>query len=499
MARAHFGDQGRKPHERVVSMSIDVPEHVALVVRELEARGHRAYVVGGAVRDSLLNRVPKDWDVCTSAIPDEVERIFGGSAVSTGKRYGTITVLADRHEVEVTTFRRDGTYSDGRRPDVVVFSSDLSEDLARRDFTVNAMAYDIGRRAVIDCYNGLTDLERRVIRTVGDPRARFQEDALRMLRAIRLGAELGFAVDPEALKAIEDGHESITRISWERIREELSAMVVSPGAGNALRMTERTRLLRHILPELQSCLAVPAAGWAGSGPCVENVFEHSLKVTDLIEPVLHLRLAALLHDVGKPSTMARDHSGALRFFGHDKVGASLARQALERLRYPGELVRRVALLVEKHMFSYDPATKDKGIRRIVAALGIDTIRDLAKLREADRAAFGAGPGPGANMAAFLARVREVMAKGPALSVRDLAVNGHDVMRVLGVPEGPEVGEVLAKLFDAVLDNPELNSRDHLLGFLHEMKTQGMKTKDVPRKALQRSEREPEGKEHRGST
>ncbi|MGE5593340.1 MAG: CCA tRNA nucleotidyltransferase [Betaproteobacteria bacterium] len=471
----HFGGEGREPREHVVSTNIEVPEHVARVVRELEARGHRAYVVGGAVRDSLLNRTPKDWDVCTSATPDEVEDIFKGSAVSTGKRYGTITVLADRHEVEVTTFRRDGAYSDGRRPDLVVFSSNIEEDLARRDFTVNAMAYDVERRAVIDCYNGLADLEGRLIRTVGNPHARFREDALRMLRAIRLGAELGFAVAPEVLGAIEDNHESIARISWERIRDELSAMVVSTDAGNALRLTERTRLLRHILPELEACLAVPAGGGSRSGPCVETVFEHSLKVTDLIEPVLHLRLAALLHDIGKPLTMARDHGGALRFFGHDKVGASLARQALERLRYPGELVRKVALLVEKHMFAYDPATKDKGIRRIVAALGIDTIWDLAKLREADRAAFGAGPGPGSNMAAFLARVKEVMAEGPALSVHDLAVSGHDVMRVLGVPEGPEVGKALARLLDAVLDKPELNSRENLLSLLQEMKMKDVRS------------------------
>ncbi|MEW6106104.1 MAG: CCA tRNA nucleotidyltransferase [Bacillota bacterium] len=451
--------------ERIVNVNIGVPEHVARVARDLEARGHRAYVVGGAVRDSLLGRTPKDWDICTSATPDEVEDIFRGSAVSTGKRYGTITVLSDHNAVEVTTFRLDGTYSDGRRPDVVVFSSDLRDDLARRDFTVNAIAYDIRRKAVIDCYNGLADLRARVIRTVGDPGARFQEDALRMLRAIRLGAELGFAIAPETLEAIESNHESITRISWERIRDELSAMIVSPGAGDAVRLTERTRLLEHILPELEACVTVPAGG-----PCAGTVFEHSLKVTDIIEPTLHLRLAALLHDIGKPATMARDSSGAVRFFGHDKVGATLARQALERLRYPGELVRRVTLLIERHMFAYDPATKDKGIRRIVAALGMDAIRDLAKLREADRTALGAGPGPGSNMAAFLARVEDVMAKGPALSVRDLAVSGHDVMTVLGVPEGPEVGKALARLLDAVLENPELNSRERLLQLLQKMKS-----------------------------
>lgn len=450
--------------ELVANVNIEVPEHVARVARELEARGHRAYVVGGAVRDSLLGKTPKDWDVCTSATPDEVEDVFRESASPTGKRYGTITVRSGRDSVEVTTFRSDGTYSDGRRPDVVVFSSDVRDDLARRDFTVNAMAFDIGRKAVIDCYNGLADLKARVIRTVGDPRARFQEDALRMLRAIRLGAELGFVVAPETLKAIEGGHESITRISWERIRDELSSMIVSPAAGDAVRLAQRTCLLEHILPELEACVAVPAGA-----PSAGTVFEHSLKVTDIIEPVLHLRLAALLHDIGKPATMERDSDGTLRFPCHERVGAALALGALERLRYPGELVRKVLLLVERHMFSYDPATKDKGIRRMVAALGLDAIRDLEKLREADRMSLGADPGPGANMAAFLARVESVMATSPVLSVRDLAVNGRDVMNVLGVAEGPEVGKALARLLDAVLEDPELNSRETLLKMLRQMK------------------------------
>ncbi|MGE5585296.1 MAG: CCA tRNA nucleotidyltransferase [Bacillota bacterium] len=451
--------------ECIVNMNMEVPMHVARIARELEARGHHAYVVGGAVRDSLLGRTPKDWDICTSATPDDVEDIFGGSAVPTGKRYGTVTILsADHDPVEVTTFRKDGTYSDGRRPDVVVFSSDVRDDLARRDFTVNALAYDVRRGAVLDCYNGLGDLKAQVIRAVGDPCARFQEDSLRMLRAVRLGAELGFAIASGTLAAIESNHEAITRISWERIREELSAMLISPRAGDSIRIAEETGLLRHIIPELQACIAAPA-GPPGAG----TVFDHSLKVTDIVEPVLHLRLAALLHDVGKPATLGRDASGATRFFGHEKVGAALARQALERLRYAGELVRRVTLLIERHMFTCDPATKDRGIRRIVATLGIDVIRDLAKLREAERTALGAGPGPDSNMAAFLARVEDVMSEDPVLSVRDLAVNGNDVMEVLGVPEGPQVGKALSRLLDAVLEDPELNSRERLLPLLQDMK------------------------------
>ncbi|MCR4402710.1 MAG: CCA tRNA nucleotidyltransferase [Firmicutes bacterium] len=454
-------DLGR---ELVINENIQVPENIQRVARELEARGHRAYLVGGAVRDSLLGKKPKDWDICTSATPDEVEEIFHEHASRTGKRYGTITVLSGHDEVEVTTFRRDGRYTDGRRPEVVVFSSQVTDDLARRDFTVNAMAFDIGRRAVLDCFGGLKDLRARLIRAVGNPRERFQEDALRMLRAIRLGAELGFELEPETLRSIEGCHESITRISWERIRDELSSMIVTPAAGNALSLTRRTRLLEHILPELEACVSVPSGA-----PSAGNVFEHSLKVTDIIEPTLHLRLAALLHDIGKPATMERQADGTLRFPCHEKVGASLALGALERLRYPRDVIKRVVSLVERHMFSYDPATTDKGIRRMAGALGMDFIRDLGKLREADRMALGAEPGPGANMAAFLSRVESVMANSPALSVRDLAVNGRDVMSVLGVAEGPKVGQALTRLLEAVLENPSLNSRDVLLGMLREMK------------------------------
>ncbi|MEW6228652.1 MAG: HD domain-containing protein, partial [Bacillota bacterium] len=454
----------------IVNLTIEVPDHVAEVARELDGRGYQAYVVGGAVRDSLMGRRPKDWDVCTSATPAEVEGIFGDRAIPTGKRYGTVTVLSGKDEVEVTTFRSDGVYADGRRPDIVVFSSDVKEDLARRDFTINAMAYDIRRQAVIDCFDGLRDLQAKVVRTVGDARLRFSEDALRMPRAIRLAVELGFSVCPETLDAIRESHEAIVKISWERIRDELTAMLLSPGPGEAMRLAHEAGLLGHILPELEACTDMPRGpGRAGA------LFDHILKATDSIEPELHLRLAALLHDIGKPGTLARGDAGALRFPNHERVGAALAQDALERLRYPRELVRKVTTLVRYHMFAYDPATRDKGIRRLVASLGLDTIYDLAKLREADRAATGAGPGPGSNMAAFLARVNEVMAKGPVLTVRDLAVDGRDVMKALGIPQGPEVGKVLSKLLDAVLENPDLNSRERLLAFLYSMEPIGLST------------------------
>ncbi len=444
--------------------SVKVPEYVAEVARTLLDRGFAAYVVGGAVRDCLLGRVPKDWDICTSARPAEVEAIFLGRAVPTGARYGTVTVLCGDERVEVTTFRTEGAYTDGRRPDNVEFSSDLKADLARRDFTVNAMAYDIERNEVVDYFQGLRDLRERTLRTVGDGRARFAEDALRMLRALRLAAELGFRVSPDAFEAIRANHEAISKVSWERIRDELSAIALAPLPGKAIELACASGLLEHILPELEACARLRPYPGPPAG-----LFSHILLTTNLIEPVLHLRLAALLHDVGKPLTLTVDAMWGVRFPNHEGVGAALARTALERLRYPGELTGKVVDLVRYHMFAYDPAMKDRGVRRLVSSLGLDTIRDLAKLREADRLATGAGPGPGANMSAFLARVDEVVSRGAVFTTRDLAVDGHDVMRVLGISEGPQVGKALAKLLDAVLEDPDLNRREKLIAMLEGMR------------------------------
>jgi putative nucleotidyltransferase with HDIG domain len=455
----------------ILQIDVKIPEYVLAIAETLTKSGYEAYVVGGAVRDCLIGKTPTDWDISSSATPEDVKRIFGDKALPTGERFGTLTVFLRDQAAEVTTFRKEGRYSDGRRPDRVIFSGNLRDDVARRDFTINALAYDIRRKTVTDYFGGINDLKDRIIRAVGDPEERFSEDSLRMLRAIRFAVELGFEISPKTLGGIAKLHSAIRRVSPERIQDELSRMLLSAWPGKALRYTYETHLLDHILPELSDCAHVPAYH---ESP--DTLLEHSIKACESIEPRLELRLAALLHDIGKPLTMAQDDTGRLRFFNHESVGAERAKAALERLKYPGALIHKVTTLIKWHMFTYEPATKDKGIRRLVNSLGLETIYDLAKVRQADRVALGSDPNPGSNMEAFLRRLEEVLKQGPAFTVNDLAVDGRDVMRVLDVSEGPEVGRVLAELLDMVLEEPGLNSRERLLDIVKAMANNKMQQK-----------------------
>jgi len=429
----------------ILQKDIEVPRYVQAAAEMLMHSGYEAYIIGGAVRDSLIGKTPSDWDIASSATPEDVKKVFEEDCIPTGKRFGTSTVLIKGEKVEVTTFRMESAYSDGRRPDSVTFSKTLRDDVARRDFTINALAYDIRQNGVIDYFGGLQDLEDGIIRTVGDPEDRFSEDSLRR---------------------IEKLHASIQRISHERIQEELSRMLLSAMPGKAFRYVYETGLMDYILPELSDCAGVPA--YDGSP---DDVLEHSIKACENIEARLDLRLAALLHDIGKPVTMSQDGTGRIRYFNHENVGSELAKAALERLRYPKATVDKVTTLIKWHMFSYEPSTKDKGIRRLVNSLGLETIYDLAKVKQADRAALGLDPGPGEKMEAFLKRVEEVLSRGPAFTETDLAVDGRDVMRILGIPEGPEVGRALAELLDMVLEEPDLNSREKLLAILKTMSGQ----------------------------
>ena len=281
------------PKPVILQIKIDVPEYVAGLATALIDNGYQAYIVGGAVRDSLIGRTPTDWDISSSATPEEVKKVFGDSAIPTGERFGTLTVISGEQKVEVTTFRKESSYSDGRRPDKVNFSQDLRDDVSRRDFTVNALAYDICHMTVTDYFGGIRDLERGIVRAVGEPEERFKEDSLRMLRAIRFAAELGFAISSETLGGIAKHHFAITRVSQERIRDELCKMLLSPRPGEAVLYAYETRLLEHILPELSDCAHIPAYH---ESP--DTLLEHSIKACENIEPRLELRLAALLHDIG---------------------------------------------------------------------------------------------------------------------------------------------------------------------------------------------------------
>lgn len=421
---------------------IKVPSGPLDICRRLKDRGFAAYIVGGAVRDSLLGRTPVDWDIVTAAEPAEVAGLFPGSQCQE-REFGRVLVDG----IDVLTMRSEGVYRDGRRPSSVTFTDDLHLDLARRDFTVNALAYDPFSQEIIDPFGGREDLELRVVRVVGDAEVRFGEDHLRMLRALRFSAVLGFSLNSDMARAIRTCAPHLGLISPERIRAELDAILLSDGVKAAMENMAAWGLLTSVLPELE-----PAVGYFRRH---HDVFSHCVLAAHYAPRDLVLRLAALFHDAGKPEKPGDDHAAA---------GAELARQALERLRYPQCTTRRVLPLVYHHMFKYPEGTPAGVMRRLVLRLGPGGVRDLLDLRYADRQASGRR-GLGSQGERALDHLRQVVADGSAISLAQLAVDGNDVARALGLSAGPSIGRVLQVLHERVLDEPTLNDRSTLLAMI----------------------------------
>jgi tRNA nucleotidyltransferase (CCA-adding enzyme) len=432
------------------------------VLRRLREQGHQAWLVGGGIRDLILGREPLDWDVATSAGPAAVMELWP-QAVPTGVRHGTVTLPLREGPVEITTYRTEGPYTDGRHPDWVNFGASLEEDLARRDFTVNAMAFDPETATLVDPEGGIEDLAGRVIRTVGDPDARFREDGLRPLRGIRFAAVLEFSVDPETLAAIARARDGVARVARERVRDELLKLLGAPRPSIGIELLRQTGLLGGILPEL-----LDEVGVAQNRFHAHDVYEHSLHAVDAAPRERPLvRLAALLHDIGKPSTRAVvDGEGT--FYNHQRVGAEMARDILERLRFSRDDRDLVSHLVDEHMFHYTQEWSDGAVRRFLRRVGTESLDDLFLLREADIAARGVESGDAGTLGELRARIDAVLARREAIAVQDLAVQGDDVMRALGIGPGPEVGRALHALLDRVLEDPGLNERERLLALLGEM-------------------------------
>jgi tRNA nucleotidyltransferase (CCA-adding enzyme) len=447
-----------------------IPADVLGVCRRLRDAGHEAHLVGGGVRDLLLGRAPSDFDVATSARPEVVMALFGNRyAIPTGLQHGTVTVLAggpDRpRPVEVTTFRGEGEYLDGRRPSEVRFGATLAEDLARRDFTMNAIAYDPVAALVTDPFDGQGDLARRLVRAVGDPVERFREDGLRPMRAVRQATQLGFTVDPPTLRAIEPTLGSFRKVSAERVRDELFKLVAAAQPARGIELMRETGLLAEVMPELLE----------GVG-CVQNrfhrydVYHHTLATLDGARADVVLRLGALLHDVGKPRSQQprQGAPGEFTFFRHEYVGAEMTDTICRRLKLSTAEREDITALVANHMFFYTPEWTDGAIRRFVRQVGQDRLPALLALREADITGRGFGEDPQAETRELVSRIEKAAAEDAALQIRDLAVNGQDVMRVLGIPPGPLVGVVLTRLLERVLDNPALNTREALLALIPEV-------------------------------
>ena len=438
-----------------------IPDDVLSVCRRLRQAGFEAYLVGGSVRDLLLGRSLGDFDVATSARPEEILRVFGARfSVPTGLQHGTVTVLAGEpaRQVEVTTFRGEGAYLDGRHPSVVTFGATLAEDLSRRDFSMNAIAYEPQAGAIIDLHLGQADIARRLVRTVGDPIQRFSEDGLRPMRAVRQATQLGFEVDASTLAAIPATLDVFRKVSAERVRDELLKLLLAPRPSRGIELMRQTGLLAEVLPELSATFG-----------CKQNrfhkhdVYQHSLATLDAVPAEPILRLAALLHDVGKPRTQIEqpDAPGEFGFFKHEYVGAEMAEAIAGRLRLSRAEIELLVALVAHHMFFYTPDWTDGTVRRFVNRVQVERIAPLFALREADITSRGRGEDPECETRELRTRIARVAAEDAVLRVKDLAVNGADVMRVLGVAPGPQVGRVLNRLLERVLDDPSLNQKETL--------------------------------------
>jgi tRNA nucleotidyltransferase (CCA-adding enzyme) len=418
--------------------------------------GQAAYVVGGSLRDAALGRPAADWDLASDARPDRLLEVFPGAVYE--NRFGTVGVRRAGEVFEITTFRTDHDYADFRRPHRIEFGDTIELDLARRDFTANAMAW--GARAgevpgLVDPYDGRSDVAARVLRAVGEPRSRFEEDALRMVRAVRLAATLGFGIEPGTLAAIEARSELVAHLSGERIATELDKLLAAPEPSVGLRLMSDTGLLAHISPDLAAQRGIPQNKVPG-----EDLWDHTLRSVDAApatRPIV--RLAALLHDIGKSATFADGH-----FLGHETVGAELAGALLDRLRSPRSVRERVVELVRHHMFSYEPNWSDSAIRRFIAkfrALGDGAVDELLELREADNVGSGL-PGGAGRLDELRARIAAELAADVVLDRRGLAIDGADLMTELGLSEGPLLGRILEELLDRVIGDPGLNDRPTLL-------------------------------------
>ncbi len=434
--------------------TIQIPSGAAEILRVLETGGYEAFVVGGCVRDSLLGRNPNDWDITTSARPEEVKALFRRT-IDTGLKHGTVTILRHGEAYEVTTYRIDGEYLDGRHPSDVTFTASLEEDLKRRDFTINAMAYSESA-GLKDFFGGLSDLEKGVIRAVGDPAKRFGEDALRIMRAVRFAAQLDYDVDPETVRAMKELAPTLSRISAERIAAELEKTILSPHP-EKLRMARECGITAVILPEFDRCMETPQ----NNPHHCYSVGEHTIRSMMNVRPDKVLRLTMLMHDFGKPACRTTDEKGIDHFYGHPAVSADMADNILRRLKYDNDTRKSVVKLTREH----DKCVRltEPGIRKAVIEIGEDLFPLWLEVKEAD--ALAQSLYRRQEKMDYLEKIRAVysriLERGDCISLKTLAVTGNDLIAA-GVPKGKEIGGLLRKMFQDVVDVPAHNDRDYLL-------------------------------------
>jgi len=455
---------------------IKIPVILQKMNNIFEKNGFKAYLVGGAVRDMFMNKEASDWDVATDATPEQVISAFK-KVIPTGIAHGTVTVHFMGEEIEVTTFRIEQGYSDGRHPDKVSYASDIEEDLSRRDFTMNAIAVSLKDGSIVDPFNGKADIKNKVIRSVGNPLERFNEDGLRPIRAIRFASQLGFEIETNTLQAISNEKvlQKTSTISIERFRDELVKLLKSPKPSVGLKLLEDTNIMKLFLPELlegRNCIQNDVRGYH-----VFDVLDHNFYSCDGA-PVhkVNVRLAALLHDIGKPASKVvrvTDEGEIYNFFSHEKYSETIARKLLTKLRFSNNEINNVCHLIENHMFHYEESWSDAAIRRFVVRVKPENIEDLIDLRLADM--YGKYNMPiqikESNACDLLIqlqdRIKKIQEENSAFTLKSLAVSGKDLMEI-GIPSGKLIGKILDSLLETVLDDPKQNSKDVLLNIANNL-------------------------------
>lgn len=437
-------------------MNIQIPEKAKYIIKVITDAGFEAYVVGGCVRDSILGREPEDWDITTSARPEQVKALFRRT-IDTGIQHGTVTVMLDKEGFEVTTYRIDGKYEDSRHPREVIFTPSLEEDLKRRDFTMNAMAYN-EESGLVDIFGGLADIEGRTIRCVGDARQRFQEDALRIMRAIRFSAQLGYTIEEQTKEAARELAQNLQNISAERIQAELVKLVTSPHP-DTLRTAYDIGVTKVILPEFDRAMETPQ-----HHPHHQyNVGEHTLKAMQETEGDKVLRLALLLHDIGKPATLTIDEEGITHFHGHEEVSTRMGRSILRRLRFDNDTISKVTRLIEYHDYGNGVEPDMRIVRRAVNRIGEDIFPMLLQVKRADVLAQSEylRREKLESLDKWQALYHRIIEERQCVSLKTLAVTGRDLI-AMGMQPGREIGEMLRRLLELVIEHPEYNTKEQLL-------------------------------------
>lgn len=442
----------------------DIPAPIKEIARILNMEGFQCFLVGGSVRDSIMGFTPNEYDIATNAKPEDVQRIFKYT-IPTGIKHGTILVILDDMHVEITTFRSDGNYSDGRHPDKVEYTASIEDDLPRRDLTINAMAYNVLDGTLIDMFDGMKDIKNKIIRSVGNPYERFTEDGLRIMRAIRFATKLNFNIEKETFEAICHSTGMLTSIAYERIREEFNGILISDNPFRGIELLRKTGILALIMPELMQGFGVSQNRFHKY-----DVYYHILHTIQAVEPLeteeltLLVRLAALFHDIAKPMVQKKvSKQEEPVYYNHEVVGANVAKKIMKRLKYSNAEIDFVTLLVRQHMFYYQDEWTDGAVRRFMKAVGIENIKPLLKLREADR--LGSGNRKDKESKAIpklLARIDKIIEEENAITVKDLKINGNDLMKEFNLKPGPIVGKILNYLLDLILDEPSLNDKEKLM-------------------------------------